>query len=166
MDNKTLKFKKSRGITLIELLIYLAITAIVLVVIIDLVTRVAQNKSSTAGQEEISSNGRLVMERLTYAVQSASSIDGAYPADNLDLTINGTAVSFSLSDGQIFYAEGFGAPTALINSKVEVLPPAGENIFNKVANDPAQTVQIKFKIRFKQNNLTRDFQTSLLARNK
>jgi len=166
MRENTKQFKKHQAMTLVELLIYLAITMIVLVVVIDLVTRVAQNKSSTSGQEEIMANTRFLNERLTYAIQSASSINGSYPADNLHLTINGTDVAFTLADGQIFYQEGVGTAVALTNSKVKISALAGGNIFRKIANADAQSVEIKFTVISKQNNLSRDFQTSVLARGK
>ncbi len=160
------KFKKSRAITLIELLIYLAITMIVLVVVIDLVTRITQNRSQSIGQEEVTANARFLTDRLAYAIESASSIDGAYPADNLNLTVNGENVTFSLVDGQIFYSEAAGVPVALTNTKVEIAPSGGGSIFTKITNASSQSVEIKFSVVFKQNNLTRDFQTSVLARGK
>jgi len=166
MSKKILKLSKSRGMTLVELLIYLAITMIVLVVVIDLVTRVAQVKSHSVGQEEISSNARFLTDRITYAVQASSSIDGSYPSNNLNLTVNGLATSFSLNNGQIFYTEGFGSPAALTNTLVEIIPPQGGYIFTKITNGSSSTIQVTFQVRFKQNNFTRDFQTSVLERGK
>jgi len=166
MSKISKKMKKHRAITLIELLIYLAITMIVLVVIIDLVTRIAQNKTSTLGQEEVISTARFLGERLTYAVKQASSIDGSYPADDINLTYNASTVTFSMVGGQIFYQEGMGPPVALTNAKVEIAAPGGSNIFTKFENADAQSVEIKFNVRFKQNNLSRDFETAVLARGK
>jgi len=166
MRENTKQFKKHQAMTLVELLIYLAITMIVLVVVIDLVTRVAQVKSQSVGQEEVSANARFLTDRITYAVQASSSIDGSYPSNDLNLTVNGLATAFSLNSGQIFYTEGFATPVALTNTLVEIVPPEGGNIFTKITNGSSSVIQVIFQVRFKQNNFTRDFQTSVLARGK
>lgn len=166
MRKKILKLSKSRGMTLVELLIYLAITMIVLVVVIDLVTRVAQVKSQSGGQEEVSANARFLTDRITYAVQASSSIDGSYPSNNLNLTVGGVVTSFTLNNGQIFFTEGFATPVALTNTLVEIIPPEGGNIFTKITNGSSSTIQVTFQVRFKQNNFTRDFKTSVLGRGK
>lgn len=161
------RYGKRKGITLIELLIYLAITAIVLVVVIDLVTRVAQNQSKSAGQGGVNANARFLVDRLTYSISEGSTITGSYPADNLYLTVAAQQVSFTLTDGQIFYQEGAGGQLPLTDSTVEILPiNPGESIFNKVINGTAESVQIRFKVTFKQNNLSRDFETAVLVKGK
>jgi len=159
--------KKHSGITLIELLIYLAITMIVLVVIIDLVTRIAQNRNFSAGQAVTSQNARFLADRLTYAIAQSSVIDGSYPADTLSLTINSESVVFSLSEGQVFSKVGSGPGIALTDSQVAVsaISP-GENIFQKITNGETLSVQIKFKATFKQTGFERDFETTALARGK
>ncbi len=164
---KNLKLRKRPGITLIELLIYLAITAIVLVVVIDLVTRIAQNRGASQGQTEVTQNARFLCERLSLATSQASAISGTYPANNLNLTINSLPVIFSLENGQIFYQEGGGQAMALTDSKVEVTPiDISENIFKHLANGQAQSVQIRFKITFKQNNFSREFETAAVLEGK
>lgn len=167
MRKKHLKFKQSRALTLIELLIYLAITTIVLVVVISLMTSIAKSKSQSFGQGDINQNGRFFTERVTYSVQQASDISGSYPADNLNLTINTVSAVFSLSGGQIFYQEGAGPSLPLTSPQVEIssINP-GEGIFEKTTNNNAQSVQVKFKVKFKETGFSQDFQTSVLARGK
>lgn len=166
MKTNFLKFKKN-GLTLIELLIYLAITTIVLVVVISLMTSIAKSKSQSSGLGDINQNGRFFTERVTYSVQQASNISGSFPADSLNLTINSASVVFSLSDGQIFYQEGAGASLPLTSEKVEITSIApGEGIFEKITNGSAQSVQIKFKVKFKETGFSQDFQTSVLVRGK
>lgn len=167
MRKKILKFKKSRAITLIELLIYLAITALVLVVVIDLVTRVAQNQSKGIGQGEVNANARFLVDRLTYSISEGSTITGSYPADDLHLTVAGGAVSFTLTEARILYQEGVASPLPLSDSLVTIAPiNPGESIFNKVVNGTAESVQIRFKVTFKQNNLSRNFETAVLIKGK
>lgn len=164
------KFKKRHGLTLVELLIYLAITMIVLVVVIDLVTRIGQNRNQSAGQGDVSANARFLSERLSYAIQSSSAINGSYPADTLNLTNNGQPIIFSLNEGQIFYQEAGSPATAITSDQVEISPiNPGENIFNKVTNLPAQSIQsvrVRFKAKYKQTGFSRDFETAVLAKGK
>lgn len=167
MRKKSLNFKKHRGITLIELLIYLAITTIVLVVVIDLVARIAQNRSASRGQTEATQNARFLSERLTYAIQSASTATGEYPADILNLTVNGGPIVFTLQDGQILYEENLAAALALTDQNVEIsaIGP-DESIFNKIVNGNMESIQIRFKITFKETSFSRQFQTAVLLRGK
>jgi hypothetical protein len=85
----------------------------------------------------------------------------------LYLTVAGGQVSFTLTDGQIFYQANGGNQIPLTDSTVEILPiNPGESIFNKIVNGTAESVQIRFKATFKQNNLSRNFETAVMVRGK
>lgn len=160
MNKKNLKLKRHRAITLVELIIYLSLTMIVLVVVIDLVTRIAQNRAVAQGQTTITQNARFLTDRLSLAINQATSVSGSYPADNLSLTINSTTVTFTLENGQIFYEEG-GSPIPLTDQTVVVAPlSSADNIFKKLTNGQSQSIQIRFKITSKLNNFSRDFETA------
>jgi Tfp pilus assembly protein PilW len=159
--------KKRKAITLIELLIYLAITTIVLVVVIDLVSRLAQNRAAAQGQTRVTQNARFLSDRLNLAINQASVISGNYPADSLTLTIDSSPVSFSLVDGQMFYQEGTETPVALTESQVVVSPINDTgNIFEKLSNGSVESLKIRFKITFKVNNFSRDFETAAVLEGK
>lgn len=160
------KFKIRKAMTLVELMIYLSITMIVLVVVIDLVTRVAQMKVQSSGQETVSANTRFLTDRLTYAILEASLVDGAYPSNDLSLSLSGETFNFTLSDGKIYYQENSGAITALTDDKVEIIPPPGGNIFTKITNNTASSVQIRFSVQNKQNKLIKTYETTVLTRGK
>ncbi|MBM2820700.1 MAG: hypothetical protein HW405_460 [Candidatus Berkelbacteria bacterium] len=159
-----LKFKNRTAVTLIELLIYLTITTIVLVVMIDLVTRIAQNRSASIGQTQVTQNARFLNDRLEVSIQSASVASGVYPSNTLNLTVDGSSVTFSLSNGQMFYQEGAGPANPLTESSVKIEPIDNGQIFEKITNGTAASIQIKFKVVFSQNNFSRDFQTTVLLR--
>jgi Tfp pilus assembly protein PilW len=167
MARKNLKFKKRSGISLIELIIYLSITMIVLVVIIDIVTRIVQNRSVAVGQAEITSNARFLVDKLSYSVQSAKSIDGSYPADSLNLSVDTNTQNYFLQDGQIFYRENGGSSIAITDSQVLISSiDTNENIFNKITNTDAQSLIVRFKMTFKENNFNKDFEVAILTRGK
>lgn len=159
--------KKRRGITLVELLIYLTITIIILVVIIDLVTRIGQSHQASAGQDEVITNGRFIIDRITYATRMASTIEGDYPANNLNLVINGQTSNFTLNNSRLYYQEGISPSQFISDSNVIISPiNQGENIFYKNINGQAVTIQVKMKISFLDNNFSRNFQTTMLVRGK
>lgn len=158
--------KKHQAVTLVELIIYIAITMIILVIIIDLMIRVTAQKSFVNGQNQVNENARFLAERLTYEIQSASAIVGTYPQNNLALTVNNTPVVFSLSNGRISIEEGINPVSYLTENNVLIEPIAGESIFNKVENGTNSSVEIKFKITYKQANFSRDFQTAATLRGK
>lgn len=164
---KKMILTKRTGLTLIELLIYLSITAFVLVVVIDLVAHISQNQKLNAGQSEVNANARLVLERISFALRQAKDIPGVYPSDNLNLTIDASQVAFFLNDNKIFYRDSLGTEVPLTNSLVEFSPiNIGESIFNKILNNQSQSVQLRFKVKYKNSQFTQDFQTTLTARGK
>ncbi len=164
---RLIKTSKKAGLTLIELMIYFSITAFVLVVVIDLVAHISQNQKANAGQSEVVANSRLVTERISLSLRGAKEITGVYPSDELNLTIDSSQATFSLKDGQFVYAENLGPEAPLTNSLVEISPiNSGESIFNKISTDKYQSVQIRFKIKYKNSNFFQDFQTTLFARGK
>ena len=164
---KFAKTSKKAGLTLIELLIYLSITAFVLVVVIDLVAHISQNQKLNAGQSEVNANARLVLERISFATREAQDISGVYPSDKLNLTIDASQVTFFLNDNKIFYRDSLGTEVPLSNSLVEFSPiNLGESIFNKILNNQSQSVQLRFKVKYKNSQFSQDFQTTLTARGK
>ena len=158
--------RKQKGLTLIELIIYISITMIILVIIIDLTINVTAQKSANVGQNQVNENTRFFAERLTYEIQSASEVSGLYPQDNLSLTVNGSPVVFTLSNGRFYIQEGINPQFALTEDNVLIEPLVGESIFNKVDNGIYPSIEIKFKITYKQANYSRDFQTTATLRGK
>ena len=167
MKNQFSKPTKKAGLTLIELMIYLSITAFVLVVVIDLVAHISQNQKVSVGYSEVVANSRLITERIGLSLRQAEGVTGVYPSDELNLAIDSNQVTFSLKDGQFVYAENLGPEAPLSNTLVEISPiNLGESIFNKISTDKYQSVQMRFKIKYKNSNFSQDFQTTLTARGK
>ena len=148
--------------TVMELMVYLAITMIISVLIIELTSRMLQVKVQNVGSSEVTANAILLLDRLTYETANASSANGEYPANSLTLTINGQPVTFELNNGQIFYQS-----VALTNNLVEISPTAdGTYIFEELTNGSIQSIQVKFKVKYKDSNFSRDCQTTLLINGK
>jgi len=156
-----LKTKKT-GLTVMELMVYLAITMIISVLIIELTSRMLQVKVQSVGSSEVTANAIFLLDRLNYGITNANSATGEYPANSLTLTVNGQPVTFELNNGQIFYQS-----VALTNNLVEINPTAeGTYIFNQLINDSTQSIQVKFKVKYKDSNFSRDYQTTFLINGK
>jgi len=159
MRTKILKFKKRKGMTLVELMVYLAITMIVSVLIIELTSRMLQVKTQSAGSGEVTYNAALILDRLFYEISNATAATGEYPSDTLNLVVNGTQAKFELSNNQILF-EG----EALSNNLVEISPPSPDTfIFDRFANGDAESIKLKFKVKFKASNFSRDCETAVFV---
>jgi len=159
MSKKIQKFKKSKGMTLIELIVYLAITMIVSVLIIELTSRIVQVKTQSAGSNEVTYNATLILDRLFYEISNASAATGEYPSDALNLVLNGTQTKFELSNNQILYAS-----ETLSNNLVEISRVSPETfIFDRFANANAESIQVRFKVKYKGSNFSRDYETAVFV---
>ncbi len=154
-----INFKSKSGMTLVELMVYLAITMIVSVLIIELTSRMLQAKTQSAGSGEVAYNATLILDRLTYEISNASAVTGEYPADTLNLTVNGAPIIFELNNNQILY-QG----EALSNNLVEISHVSPDAfIFDSVKNGEAESIKLKFKVKFKNSNFSRDCETSVFV---
>ncbi len=83
-----------QGLTLIELIIYIAVVATVLVLASGFAWNIIQGSIKTASYREIQQNGRLAIEKITRAIRAGQ---------------NPTTV-FSVSDG-VLYQDGIAVTT-------------------------------------------------------
>ena len=162
MKKKIQKFRERKGMTVMELIVYLAITMIISVLIIELTSRMLQVKVQSVGSSEVTANAILLLDRLTYEMANSSLATGEYPGNSITLIVNGQPVTFELNNGQIFYQS-----VALTNNLVEISPFAdGTYIFNQLINGSSQSIQVKFKVKYKDSNFSRDYQTTFLISGK
>jgi len=159
MRTKILKSNKNRAMTLVELIVYLGVTMIISVLIIELTSRMLQVRSQSAGSSEVTYNATLILDRLTYEISNASAVTGQYPSNSLGLASSGAPVSFELTNGQILYQS-----VALSNNLVEISPisPATA-IFDRLSNTGAESIQVRFKVKHKDSNFSRDYETSIFV---
>lgn len=157
MINKNLKFRipklsvvrrrlavsRSKGMSLVELIIYLAILAIILVVIIDLSARLVLSSSRQSANVEVSQNLELAMSRLANTIEAASASSSSLPADTLTLTVGGQETVLALAGGVLTVQEGANAPVALTADKVNIgAYPADGQIFQKLTNGSAVSIKV------------------------
>jgi len=156
-----------KGMTIIELVVYLGIVAIVLVTMIDMTTRLITTQTKTAATSEVQQNLSYAMSRLTSSIQSASAVSGTYPSDTLNLTVDGNPVTFKLNSNALEIEEGGLPSTALSSSKVVVSAPSEGRIFTKVSNGAAISIQVNLMVALASDiNTKQQAQTTVLLRGK
>lgn len=137
------------GFSLVELIVYVAIFAVVIAVGTQLLGVTNRIRSQTESRYEVQQNIRFAVEKISEQIKKASAIIGTYPADTLILTVSGQQVDFRLLGGVLQMREGIANPWQnLTTENVVASTPSVGNLFTKIDNpSPAKsTVQIKMKV--------------------
>lgn len=137
-----------KGFSLLELIIYIAITILVVVVLTEMVVVMLRVRERNLSERAVQQNLRFAVSRLERAITQATAVTGSYPSDTLTLTIGGDTTTFQVASGVFQIKEGVtGSFVDLTTSNVTVSAISG-NIFTKVSNpSPAKdSVQIKIKV--------------------
>ncbi|MBU1349051.1 prepilin-type N-terminal cleavage/methylation domain-containing protein [Patescibacteria group bacterium] len=115
------------GSTLVELLIYIAIVAILVFAIVDILFAVFDLKLKLRAMSEVRQGGHIAMERIRLAVQNASSI--AVPSSGTSTgiltlvmpTTSTNPTTFSVEDGVLLLKEGTSPTTTLTLEEGQVV---------------------------------------------
>ena len=104
------------GATLVEVLVYLALFAMIFVVFIRLFWYVSENNRRATYRGELDRSAMFVFEHLDTIVADASSIDENLSVFNADegalvLQVDAASVSYSLASGVLYYqTDGVAIP--------------------------------------------------------
>ena len=119
------RYKKSKGVTLIETLIYVGITAI-LVSSIVLLTQVILNTSVRVKTSiTLEENLQFAMVQIVGKIQKAANISAPISGTANSLTLGMTSAPenptvFSLSNGAIMMTEGSGQALPVTSNEIEI----------------------------------------------
>lgn len=102
------------GFTLIELLIYIGLVSITVTVLMSFFTDVTANAARAKVVREVQQNSRLVSERITQAVWTASTLNVVSPTQ-LDLTYSTGLVTLSCTGSAVTY-NGSSLTTASVRA--------------------------------------------------
>ena len=136
-----------RGFSLIEILIYITIFAVVSVIIVDQFSIIYLAYNQSIIQKTVSQNIRHPLKRMTLAIREANDVVSASPS-YLELSFsdpNQNPTIFRLNNGVVEIKEGIGDYRALTSANVLV-----ENLdFEEITNPPDyKSVKIYLKISF------------------
>ena len=150
-----------------ELVIYLAVVAIILVVIIDLVTHLVYTQGKNSKNVEVQQNTSFVIDKLNSTISSASAATVSIGGNTLSLTVADNPVVYTLSGGTLTIQRGAQPAEDLSNSKVQISAPQGSQLFEKITNTNANTIKINFLVSLtSDNNTKQQTTTTILLRGK
>ena len=101
--------KKQSGLTLVEIIIYVAILSLIATAFMTMSINMLALKTKSISQQEIGSNLRLISQKINYEIRNAKSIS-ATTTSSITLTLSDSARSptvFDLNNGNI--RMGFGS---------------------------------------------------------
>lgn len=90
-----------RGVSLIELIIYISLVAIVLVAITDLATRLVFVQAKTNKQSAVTANLNFAQNKISADIANATAVLVTDSGQTLNLTVDNHPLTYNLSNGVI-----------------------------------------------------------------
>lgn len=153
--------KNQSGFTLVELLLVMALFAMLLTMITDMFTSVLDVRKESEANAAVSADGRYILSRLSYDIAHASSVTtpaslGASGA-TLAIVVNGVTQSYSLSGSSLQLTNSSG--TNNLNSSETTVSAVN---FQRIGNPSGKdTIRFSFTLtsvaRQQQGQLTETF---------
>lgn len=127
-----------RGFTLIEVLIYIAILAVMLLNIVELTSGIFDLRGRTRASLTLEENLRFALNRIVARVSDADDITAPASGTSSTLTLDMALAAedpttITLSNGAVELTEGTGTPTPLTSDEVEITTLS----FTRLSGTPA-----------------------------
>ncbi|PIS39031.1 MAG: hypothetical protein COT34_00495 [Candidatus Nealsonbacteria bacterium CG08_land_8_20_14_0_20_43_11] len=141
-----------KGFTFIELLIYSAIAAMMLIFASGFIWQIVQYNLKIQVEEEVEQNTAFVLAKIAATIRNASGISQpALPAEQsnvliVDMPSDPTPIEFRISEGKITIKEGGAAAYPLTGELVETSQLRFTNL--TAASAPA-TIKVEIGLRYK-----------------
>lgn len=172
--------KTKNGFSLIEVLIYTAVLAVIIVIVFNFFSGTLRFDAKSRSLREISENTRLITEKLAYQIREASgiyeptSIFNASPGQlslettkNLSTGETATYIDFHLCGGRFCFKQEGKDAIFLSSEKVKL----SNLIFSLITTSTTPSVQTSFKIEYNNEtgrpeyNASADIKFSVSLRN-
>lgn len=166
-------FKKNKGFTLIELILYIGIAAVLLAVISLFLSTVIKSRLKQQSMTEVEAQGLQIMEQITHALRNAEEISNPSPGNSGDtLALSNSDGSqiltiFDLNGTQLQVTELSGGAIPLNNNRIGV---SNLNFSNLSRSDTPGLIQTQFTLSHTNNSgrneytYAKTFQTSTSLR--
>lgn len=141
-----------KGISLLELIIYIAVFSVIAVVMIEIFFVSMRGRDLANARYEISSNLRFATDQIRQIVFDASavSVSGTCPVNILNATsaISSATSSFFISEGALNFGNASGTSAITTNKVIATTTTPGDCLFTIINNpSPAKsTLQVKIKM--------------------
>lgn len=129
--------KNEKGFSLIELLLYISMTAVVVLVVSGLLYTILQSRVKNQAMAEVEQQGDLIIQILTQTIRNSQSINSPLSGNSnslslaeSDATVNPTV--FDLSSGVLRITEGGSSAVSLTNNRVSVSGLTFQNLSDSI----------------------------------
>lgn len=147
----------SRGVTLLELLIYVAILSGLMVVVSDAFISLSKGRGQSEARSEVNSAVRFASERIKQDIKNASLASTPMygtPSNTLSLIVSGSAILYDVSGGALRRKVDTSEPELVTGGAVSVDTPTFTRIenYNPVLNATTTAIQIAMTFRYSSNS--------------
>lgn len=156
-------YKENKGFTLVELLVYVGILAIVITSVVSIMFFVISSREKAKTINEVESQGALVMQFITQTIRNAESVNSP------DVGINDSTISLSVSDtqdnptifdinnGVIRVKKGTADEVDLTSSRVTA---SNLDFYNVSRTDTENIIKIEFQLDYNSQGSAFQFEYS------
>jgi prepilin-type N-terminal cleavage/methylation domain-containing protein len=152
---------QSRGFTLIEIIIYVAIITIVTTTFVNFSTSASEARSKSYAVTEVQSNARIAMNtiveriRASISVNTSTSVFGVDPGSiSLQMassSLNPTIISLDADDGIMQMTEGVASPLSITSDEVKITKLEFTLLGNSTKR---QNIRIEMEVEYNSNDVT------------
>jgi len=155
------------GFTLLELLIYVAIFAVITVLLANIFIALSKSNGQSNAKSEVDSAIRFSNQLLSQDLKNASavSVPSSGSSNSLTLTRADTTIIYDISSGALRRKEGSADPVSLTNTNIVVGTPTFTRIENTNAVFNTTNVSIKINMTFSYNSSSPDWSYSASLQN-
>lgn len=150
-----------KGFTLVEIILYVGIMAIVFSAIVPFTWSVIENGSKSAVQQEVFDNARFISEKIKFEVLRASGI-ATVSANSLSLTdfAPDTTTVIDLSGGNVRINKNGGGAVNLNSQNVAV----SDLTFTNYSSTDNRTKNVDFTLTASESGVRQEFHSSISIR--
>ena len=149
---KTNKNNKQRGITIVELLVYVGLLSIFMLVLVDVFVTILNNKLETESISTLNQDTRYIYTRLAYDIANADSASVPSP-NSLNIVSGGVSYDYARDGNGNLLLNG----SALngLDTKVDGI------IFTKIGNTVKVSYTVTSRIELPSDEQTRSIETTV-----
>lgn len=145
------KITIQQGFTLVELLLYVSIAAVLLLSVSIFISILLQARIKNQTVIEVEAQGMQAMQIITQTIRNAENINSPATStsdSSLSLAFSSSTINptiFALLANALYITEGNGSPTALTNSHVNI---SGLSFYNLSRQNTPGVIRIQFTISY------------------
>ncbi|MEK7148544.1 MAG: hypothetical protein AAB770_01365 [Patescibacteria group bacterium] len=158
---------QNRGTSLLELLLYIAILAGLMIVVTDAFTSLSKGRGQSQAKSEVNAAIRFATEKIRQDLKGASVVTTPIlgtASSTLNLTASSTVIIYDVSSGQLRRKEGAGAYVAVTGSNITVSTPTFTRLENRNTFLGATTTAIQIAMAMSYNSSSTDWRYSASLR--